>query len=87
MTIEELEHRITAAEEDIKTLFGKTNKMSLEMATVTTKLDNMLVTLGELKESVNRISSRPSQLWDKLIFGVIGAVAAAIGSAIIQLFY
>ncbi len=82
MTNEELEHRLIQAEDDIKTLFGKTNKFSTEMATVTTKLDNMLVTLGELKESVNRLDNRPSQLWDKLVFGVIGAIAAAIGSAI-----
>ncbi len=85
MTNEELEHRLIQAEDDIKTLFGKTNKFSTEMATVTTKLDNMLVTLGELKESVNRISTRPSRLWDKLIFGIIGSAATVVGSAITQI--
>ncbi len=82
MTIEELEHRLSSAEKDIKTLFGRTNKFSQEMASVTTKLDNMLVTLGELKESVNRLDKRPSQFWDKLVLGIIGALAAAFGSAI-----
>lgn len=83
MTIEEIEHRMEKAEADIKILFSRTNKFGEELAVVTTKLDNILVTLGELKESVSKISSRPVKLWDKILLGFAGAVAAAIATAVI----
>jgi hypothetical protein len=77
VTPEEIERRLLKAEENIETLFGRTNKFNEEMATVTTKLDNILVTLGELKASVVQLQSRPGTMWDKLIFAIIGATATA----------
>lgn len=71
------------AEADIKTLYSRTNKFGEEMAVVTTKLDNILVTLGELKESVSTLSKRPVKLWDKVLLGFAGAAAAALATAII----
>ena len=41
MTLEEVEHRLIKAEEDIETLFKSRNKLNEELATVTTKLDNI----------------------------------------------
>ena len=84
MTTEEFERRLVKAEENIETLFGRTNKFNEEMATVTTKLDNILVTLGELKASVVQLQSRPGTMWDKLIFALIGAVATAVVSFAVQ---
>ncbi|MBR3755191.1 MAG: hypothetical protein IKK49_08885 [Clostridia bacterium] len=84
MTLEEIEHRIEKTEADIKTLYSRTNKFGEEMAVVTTKLDNILITLGELKESVGKINSRPARLWDKIVLSLAGAVAAAIAAAIIS---
>ncbi|MBQ7102226.1 MAG: hypothetical protein IJN81_11360 [Clostridia bacterium] len=84
MTLEEIEHRIEKAEADIRTLYSRTNKFGEEMAVVTTKLDNILITLGELKESVGKINSRPARLWDKIVLSLAGAVAAAIAAAIIS---
>ena len=84
MTLEEIEHRIEKAEADIRTLYSRTNKFGEEMAVVTTKLDNILITLGELKESVGKINSRPARLWDKILLGFAGAVAAALAAAIIS---
>ena len=84
MTLEEIEHRIEKAEADIRTLYSRTNKFGEEMAVVTTKLDNILITLGELKESVGKINSRPARLWDKIVLNLAGAVAAAIAAAIIS---
>lgn len=84
MTPEEFERRLVKAEENIETLFGRTNKFNEEMATVTTKLDNILVTLGELKASVVQLQSRPGTMWDKLIFGLIGAAATAFISYILK---
>ncbi len=84
MTPEEFERRLVKAEENIETLFGRTNKFNEEMATVTTKLDNILVTLGELKASVVQLQSRPGTMWDKLIFAVVGAAATAFVSFAIK---
>ena len=83
MTLEEIEHRIEKAEADIRTLYSRTNKFGEEMAVVTTKLDNILITLGELKESVGKINSRPARLWDKIVLSLAGAVAAALAAALI----
>ena len=84
MTLEEVEHRLIKAEEDIETLFKSRNKLNEELATVTTKLDNILVTLGELKASVVQIQSRPGTMWDKLVFALIGAAATAFVSFILK---
>ena len=84
MTLEEVEHRLIKAEEDIETLFKSRNKLNEELATVTTKLDNILVTLGELKASVVQIQSRPGTMWDKLIFAVVGAAATEFVSFIMK---
>ena len=84
MTPEEIERRLVKAEENIETLFGRTNKFNEEMATVTTKLDNILVTLGELKASVVQLQSRPGTMWDKLIFAVVGAAATAFVSFVLK---
>lgn len=86
MTIEEIGHRLEKAEEDIKTLYSRTNKFSEEMAAVTIKLDNILVTLGELKESVCSLNARPMKYVDKFIFGFIGAAAASLAAAAISVF-
>jgi hypothetical protein len=84
MTIEEIAHRLVKAEENIETLFGRTNEQNRELAEVTIKLDNILVTLGELKASVMQLQSRPGTLWDKLIFGIIGAAATAFITYILK---
>ena len=46
------------------------------MATTTT-LNSVLATLGELKGAVESLKARPATMWDKLIYAVIGAAAAA----------
>ena len=45
-----------------------------------TKLDNMLVTLGELKESIETLKKRPGWLWDKFIVALIGAICGVVVS-------
>ena len=84
MPLEEIEHRLLKAEENIEALFKSRNQFNEELATVTTKLDNILVTLGELKASVVQIQSRPGTMWDKLIFAVVGAAATAFVSFAIK---
>lgn len=84
MSIEEIAHRLVKAEENIETLFGRTNEQTKELAEVTIKLDNILVTLGELKASLAQLQSRPGTMWDKLISGIIGAAATAIVAYILK---
>lgn len=75
-------HRLTQAENDIKILYKKINEVTLTQVQSVTKLDSMLVTLGELKESIETLKRRPGWLWDKLIVAVLGAVCGIVAGAI-----
>ncbi|MGN1162129.1 MAG: hypothetical protein ACI4SX_07795 [Candidatus Fimenecus sp.] len=79
---EVLNHRIEAVEEDIKILYKKVNDVTLTQVQSVTKLDSMLVTLGELKESIEALKRRPGWLWDKLIIALIGALCGVLVSTI-----
>lgn len=79
---EVLNHRIEAVEEDIKILYKKVNDVTLTQVQSVTKLDSMLVTLGELKESIEALKRRPGWLWDKLIIALIGALCGVLVSGI-----
>lgn len=77
---EVLNHRIEAVEDDIKILYKKVNDVTLTQVQSVTKLDSMLVTLGELKESIEALKRRPGWLWDKLIVALIGALCGVLVS-------
>lgn len=79
-----LEHRIALLEENVQALSDKVNAFAVSQAATGAKLDSMLVTLSELKESLNRLNRRPVQFWDKFLLGILGAAAAAIGAAIMS---
>ncbi len=76
------EHRITTLEADVKHLYSKVNGFAVTSAEMNTKLDNMLVTLGELKESIKAVSTRPVKFWDKLIVSVLAALGTGFGAAL-----
>lgn len=78
ITIIEIEHRLIQAEENIKELFAKYNGVDKNLVAVTTNLDNLLTLVKELKSSVEALKARPSTIWDKFIFALIGAAASAI---------
>ncbi len=84
MDLDALEVRVNKCEEDIRTLFHKTNRIDKTQSEVTTKIDNVLVELGRLRESIETLKTRPGKMWDKLIYGIIGAAAAALVSIIIN---
>lgn len=71
-------YRVEALEEDVKILYKKLNDVTLSQVQSVTKLDSMLVTLGELKESIEALKKRPSWLWDKMIVALISAVVGVI---------
>lgn len=82
----EFKHRIEALEEDVKILYKKINDVTLSQVQSVTKLDSMLVTLGELKESIETLKNRPLRIWDKLIASLFGAVCGALVSFAASLF-
>lgn len=77
------EHRITTLEADVKHLYSKVNGFAVASAEMNTKLDSMLVTLGELKESIKSVSERPVRFWDKLIFALLSALGTGVGTALL----
>ncbi len=81
--IDALNHRLDDVEEDIKILYKKVNEVTLTQVQSVTKLDSMLVTLGELKESIEALKRRPGWLWDKFVVAMISAVCGALVSFII----
>ncbi|MBQ2902810.1 MAG: hypothetical protein IJA31_11600 [Clostridia bacterium] len=84
ITLTEIEHRLNAAEENIKELFGKFNGIDKNLVATTTTLNNLLTLVGELKAAIETLKARPSAWWDKLIFALIGAAASGIISYFVK---
>lgn len=84
VTLGELANRIERCEDDIKSLCGRANKADIDHAATMVKLDHVLTTLGELKQAISDLKSRPATLWDKVIFAFIGAGASAIVALIVN---
>lgn len=76
MTEELIKHRIDKFESDIENLYGKVNETCKTQAATSVKLDNILEAIGELKEKVTVLQSRPTVWWDKLVTALLGAFAA-----------
>lgn len=81
--IEVVNHRLDALEKDVKVLYKKINEVTLTQVQTVTKLDSMLVTLVELKESIESIKKRPSWLWDKILVALISAICGVLISNMI----
>ncbi len=77
---EVVNHRLDTIEEDVKILYKKINEVTLTQVQSVTKLDSMLITLGELKESIEALKKRPGWLWDKFIIALISAVCGVVVS-------
>lgn len=83
MEMDVLNHRLEVVEEDVKILYKKVNEVTLTQVQSVTKLDSMLVTLGELKASIEALKRRPGWLWDKFVVAIISAICGAVVSIII----
>ena len=79
-----INHRLDTVEEDVKNLYKKINEVTLTQVQSVTKLDSMLVTLGELKESIEALKKRPGWLWDKLTVALMGAVCGVLVNFILN---
>ena len=75
---EVINHRLETAEADIKILYKKVNDVTLSQVTSNTKLDSMLLTLGEMKESIETLKKRPGWLWDRVVVAIIGAICGVL---------
>lgn len=78
VTLSEIERRLGVCEKNIKELSDKIINTDNNLVATTTTLNSVLTTLGELKGSVDALKARPATMWDKLIYGIIGAVGATI---------
>ena len=78
------EHRIAKLETDVEHLYSKTNGFAVASAEMTAQLDHVLVTLGELKESVKAVRERTGRLWDKLFYALLAALGTGLGAALLQ---
>lgn len=76
-------HRLDKLEDDVKILYKKINDVTLAQVQSVTKLDSMLLTLGELKESIEALKKRPGWLWDKLVVALIGAICGVVVSLLV----
>ena len=75
-------HRLSQLEEDVKILYKKINDVTLAQVQSVTKLDSMILTLGELKESIEVLKKRPGWLWDKVVIALISAICGVVISHI-----
>ena len=71
--------RIDTLEGEVKDIRGLTTAM----ATVNQKVDGLTDDVDEIKTNVKIITSRPGKLWDNLVSGFIGAIAAGVAAAIL----
>lgn len=84
MDLESIAARITMCEEDIKILYSRTNKAEVNQARITEKLDNVLVELGRVRESIESLKSKPGKRWESLITAIIAALAGAFIAYILK---
>ncbi len=75
---EVINHRLDTAEADIKILYKKVNDVTLSQVSSNTKLDSMLLTLGEMKESIETLKKRPGWLWDRVVVALVGAICGVL---------
>ena len=71
--------RIDALEGEVKDL----RALTLAVAKVDTKLENIKEDVGTIKVELQQVSARPMKWWDKLIAAALGAFASGIVAAIL----
>ena len=71
--------RIDTLESEVKDL----RTLTLAIAKVDSKVDNIKEDVEEIKQEVQQVASRPIKWWDKIIAAAIGACASGIVAAIL----
>ena len=57
--------------------------LTLAIAKVDSKVDNIKEDVEEIKQEVEKVTARPAQWWDKLIAAALGALASGIVAAVL----
>lgn len=60
------------------------HNLTVAVATVNTKVDDLTGSVDEIKKEVKKASERPARWWDKLIAAMIGAVGAGLAAALFE---
>ncbi|WP_276924876.1 hypothetical protein [Eisenbergiella massiliensis] len=71
--------RIDALEESFKEI----NRLALSTERIAASIQSLTTELTKQGERLESIESKPGKRWDALISGIIGAIAAAVGAAIV----
>ena len=85
MDLDSLSFRISKCENDIKDLQEQCSKMDRLQAEIVTKMDNLILEVGRMRQSVESLEDRPAKTAEKIGFAIIGAVITALASIIVNL--
>lgn len=77
-TIETLAVRVDKIESDVSELQEKANGSAVVQATINEKLNNILISLGELKEGLKGLQQQPVKRLDTIIGTIITALVAGV---------
>ena len=79
-SLDGLAARVETLEGQVKEIFERLNDKDNSPSVLAAKLNSMLVTLGEVKQAVNDLKSRPGRWWDNLIgYGLAAVIATLVG--------
>lgn len=60
------------------------HELTASMKAVSEKVDNLTGDMNEIKADVKQFRQRPAQLWDKLAFAAVGAIASGLVGALLS---
>lgn len=79
---------LKSAHKRIGTLEAKVedlHALTLAVATVNTKVDDLNDSVDEIKTEVKKVCDRPGNRWEKLVAAVIGALGAGLAAGLLSL--
>lgn len=79
---------LKSAHKRIGTLEAKVedlHALTVAVATVNTKVDNLNDSVDEIKTEVKKVCDRPGNRWEKLVAAVIGALGAGLAAGLLSL--
>lgn len=79
-TLEAITARVETLEGQVKEVFDRLNDKDCGPTVLNSKLNSVLLTLGEVKQAVTALQNVPARKWDTLIMAIASAlIAAAVG--------
>lgn len=77
-TLEALTVRVDTLEKQVGEIFGRLNDKESNPEVLATKLNSVLVTLGEVKQAIGDLKNRPAHWWDTLVSAGIASIMGAL---------